>query len=763
MSLVPLSSTTHWLLDEHRLADGHALVPGTGFIEIAVDALAEMVPDSGCEIRDLQFLSPLAVGEGQAKRARVKIQIHDQDFEFELQSLHRASNGRYGWLTHAQGYMAAIAPESPPAVRLGLLRKRCRARTVSIVGQELQSGQELHVRFGPRWRVLREIHYGDREALAYLELPAEFKSDLDHFKVHPALLDLATGCAMELIEGYDPATSVLWVPQRYAKIRVYQALPSRIVSWIRNHRPNHVDEDTATFDITLCDESGRPLVEVECFTIQKSLHNNWLDSLDRIPIAALEPDRVTASTNIWNADLDPATRALHYNVSQGILAEEGMYAFNSVVQGFGGPEIVVSSLDLNSLCEQSERLAVTRQTNKILFQRPPVDNDYVAPSGDIEHKLVEYWQELLGIESVGVQDSFFELGGHSLVAVRLFAKIKSAWDVSLPVGTLFEAATIQELAKLIPVVQDRRTAESKEISSSRRLENSEHWTSLVPIRKTGSRPPLFCVAGKGGNPMNLRHLAARLGEDQPFYGIQHRGVDGVLPPHESVEEMAFACVQDIRKIQSSGPYLLGGFSAGGLVAFEMARILRNAGENIALLALLDTWDPGYVEKHKLRTLANHVRLLKKRGLVYAYEKSMARIMRLLTRRGGANGSRPADAHIQQAMSPQDATVQAWKKMEESYVVRPFPGNGILFRPYRTSTDADWVSLRVGNEYNGWDKILLGGVRVFEVPGGHSTMCEEPHVRILAKRLTYAIHECSFTCTTGDRSEDSALSEPVYSP
>ncbi len=360
-----------------------------------------------------------------------------------------------------------------------------------------------------------------------------------------------------------------------------------------------------------------------------------------------------------------------------------------------------------------------------------------APNNDIETQLVEFWQELLGISSVGIHDSFFDLGGHSLVAVRLFSKIKSAWNVSLPVGTLFEAPTIYELAKLIPVVQARRTTASTATAEYHTSEASPEWTSLVPIRKTGSRPPLFCVAGKGGNPLNLRYLATRLGDDQPFYGIQHRGVDGVLPPHKSIEEMARACIRDIRSVQPHGPYLLGGYSAGGLVAFEMARALKASGEVVAMLALIDTWDPAYAELDGIRRLAMHLKMMGCRGVGYLYQKIRDRVDHYFLRSGDNNRSVVGEQKSNRADSLQQANVQAWKAMEEKYVVRPFDGNGLLFRPYRTM-DVDWSSLRHGNEFNGWDKFLLGGIDVVQVPGGHLTMCEEPHVRILAKRFAHAI-------------------------
>jgi thioesterase domain-containing protein/NAD(P)-dependent dehydrogenase (short-subunit alcohol dehydrogenase family)/acyl carrier protein len=751
ISLAPLCVKHQWLLDEHRLANGRPLLPGTSFVELAAAALTEVSETTTCELRDLRFLCPLAVDEGETKRARVRLLRHEHHWEFELQSLHSAPQGRCGWLTHVQGQVAASQASPRSTVSLAELARRCDAGEELSDPAGLRTAQEDHVKFGPRWRVLRRIAFGEGEALAQLALPQPFHGDLRTFHAHPALLDIATGCGMPLIEGYDPRNSVLWVPVGYGRILIHRPLPSHIYSWIRNRGRNHVDQQTAAFDVTILDTDGQVLIEIEDFTIQQAPHEDLLARLSRIAPTALEADRPQASSSIWNTDLDPATRVLYHNVSQGILAEEGMRAFDRVIDGYAGGEVVISSLDVHAIKEQSARLTRPAVDDVMAFERPPLDNDYVPPSTEIQRRLVEYWQEMLGIESVGIHDSFFDLGGHSLVAVRLFAKIKGQWDVSLPVGTLLEAPTIAELAKLIPQPDDRQTATSSSPTrAAGRDAQPAPWTSLVAIRKPGSRPPMFIVAGKGGNPMNLRHLAARLGDDQPVYGIQHRGVDGLLPPHESIEEMALACIADVQRVQPRGPYLLGGFSAGGLVAFEMARALRQNGDAVALLVLLDTWDPGYVEARRGEKLARHLQLLRTRGPAYVLERLAARARQWWSGDCAAGGAAadlgtpgPMTGRITET-SPHNLAMHAWTAMQDKYVARPLQAKGVLFRPYRTTGPADWTSLRVGNHYNGWDKFLLAGVDVVELPGGHSTMCEEPHVRILAKRLTKIIDDALST-------------------
>ncbi len=378
ISLVPLSVASHWLLDEHRLADARPVMPGTASVELFVDAFAEIQGRLGCEIRDLQFVAPLTVDGGASTRARIKFEQHDDGWNVELQSYHRALEGSFGWLTHSTAKVVAAPGGEFSRLPLAKLRDRCQTKTRSNCGQTERDGQNRHMRFGPRWQVLHEIRYGNSEALAELELPTCFADDVRHYQVHPALLDMATGCAMQLIEGYDAENAELWVPKSYRRILIHDALPTRLFSWIRNHGSNQVDDDTATFDVTIADASGRCLIEVEGFTIQKIAQRDLLATIARVPMAALEPDRIALPDHAWKDDLDPVTRALYHNVRQGILPEEGMRAFNKVVAGCARSEVVVSSLDLNALSEQTQSASSGRNSVTIRFQRPSLDNDYVC-------------------------------------------------------------------------------------------------------------------------------------------------------------------------------------------------------------------------------------------------------------------------------------------------------------------------------------------------------------------------------------------------
>lgn len=201
--------------------------------------------------------------------------------------------------------------------------------------------------------------------------------------------------------------------------------------------------------------------------------------------------------------------------------------------------------------------------------------EYVAPRSEMEKQLAGIWSRILNlpVEKIGINDSFFELGGHSLSVVQLMAKINKAFGQLLPLAVMFTAPNIAGLAKLI---SDKETVPSQ---------------ILVPIQTNGNAPPIFGVPGAGGNVLSLRLLGKTLGESQPFYGLQAVGMDGATQPLESVEQTAQAYIAALKTIQPCGPYSLLGHSYGGVVAFEMARILLEQAEQISSLILIDSIAP----------------------------------------------------------------------------------------------------------------------------------------------------------------------------
>ncbi|EEW26718.1 type I polyketide synthase [Rhodobacter ferrooxidans] len=706
--------TDRWILDGHRTKEGQALIPGTGVLELAAEAMAaEGIAQF--ELRDLTFFRPLDVAEGTARDIRARLIRSDEGFGFDLQSA-VALAGRTGFQTNAQ---ARLMPITATPGRLETVPIAARCTAVTTDAQGIRSPQEAHLRFGPRWRVLTRAALGKGEGIAELALPEAFHGDLAQgWLLHPALLDLATGWAMGLIEGYAPTH--LWVPVSYARARVYAALPAQITSWVRNAGPNRAASAVATFDITLADASGTICMEIEGFTLHK------LDGA--LTLRPPEARDLVFDDAASAKPASPAEERLLHNLSQGIHAAEGAEAFRRAL-ATGLPQVIVSSLDLPALIAQAD--VVDTRPEGQSFARPDLDTAYLAPRNDIERTLTGFWQDLLGVGQVGVEDDFFALGGHSLIAVRLFAMVKKAYRVDFPISVLFEAPTIARCAALIEARIGPQDTAPQTATPTRR------FTHLVAMheREGGPKQPFFLVAGMFGNVLNLRHLAQLLGTDRPFYGLQARGLYGDAAPHATLPEAAADYIAELRQVQPHGPYLLGGFSGGGLTAWEMAQQLEAAGEEVALLVLLDT--PLPMRPSLTRRDKALIKLAELRAKGPGYLLDWARARWAWAR---CDQSLPAQA---EGAFHNAAIEAAFRAALPIYQIQPRSGATLLLRPKLDRcwqvSGGQWVS--AAKEYVFPDNDLTQfapALQVIEVPGDHDGMVLEPNVRVLAQRLAAVI-------------------------
>jgi amino acid adenylation domain-containing protein len=352
-------------------------------------------------------------------------------------------------------------------------------------------------------------------------------------------------------------------------------------------------------------------------------------------------------------------------------------------------------------------------------------HEFTAPRSAIEQALANIWQEMLAVEQVGVHDNFFELGGHSLLAVRLFAVIEKKFGKRLPLATLFQAPTVAQVAAILE--KDSRSAE---------------WSSLVPIQPLGSRQPFFCVHAVGGNVLEYYDLARHLGPDQPFYGLQSRGLDGKQQPHTRIAEMAAHYLKEIREFQPEGPYLIGGRSLGGMIAFEMASQLKAAGQEVGLLALLDSYPVGYTKMAQkagvlrstagrtVRRLRAHLSNLRgfsfREKSLYVFEKAQYAPIRMksLAWRAIYRCYKNLGRALPRAL--RDVQEFNWLAAH-TYVPHSYDGKVTLF----------WASRDVRASFDlvtGWRVLAGGGMDVHEIPGSHLDMIKEPHVSELAAKL-----------------------------
>jgi thioesterase domain-containing protein/acyl carrier protein len=341
----------------------------------------------------------------------------------------------------------------------------------------------------------------------------------------------------------------------------------------------------------------------------------------------------------------------------------------------------------------------------------------VAPRDELELQLTKIWEKVLGVKNIGMKDNFFDLGGHSLLVMQLFARIKKIFGRDLPLTTLFQAPTVEQLAGIL-----------------RQEDWSSPWSSLVPIHHDGTKPPFFCVHGCTGKVLFFYELARLLGPDQPFYGLSALGLEKGQVPHTQIEDMAAHYIKEIRTIQSNGPYFIGGSGAGCTIVLEMAQQLKLQGQNVALMALMapsllkpivSSTKP---EKY-FRSLRIYFRLLN------ILIKSSPRIPliksaffnRVLWRWKIFHRFIPIEIHRLRRF------IDAFGAARLSYAPQAYHGRITCFLRKEYSHNHKKV-------IGGWPEIADGGLDVRFVPGTILSMWQEPRVQILAEKLTACLNE-----------------------
>ncbi|GCE16173.1 amino acid adenylation domain-containing protein [Tengunoibacter tsumagoiensis] len=354
----------------------------------------------------------------------------------------------------------------------------------------------------------------------------------------------------------------------------------------------------------------------------------------------------------------------------------------------------------------------------------------VAPRNAIEMTLAAIWIDLLRLEQVSVTDNFFELGGHSLLAMQLLHRIKQQFGVTLPLSTLFQVPTIAQEAELLQ-------QEEQELSFMP--------SPIVTIQSMGSKRPFFCVHPVSGEAYTYLKLAQYLTHDRPFYGIQAQGLHRGQLPHLSVEEMAAYYIQELRAIQPEGPYLLGGYSFGGIVAFEMAQQLQAQGCRVDLLAMIDAIP--YVRQpqgplHWLRSLTINRRSKQSTSgisflrLTQSYTNIIASTLQeQLSEQATHNQWRYLlSLLLKAALIPQDThasqvrrflrVIKANENSRRNYQPQPYQGRITFF-------SRDDVSY---HPIEAWSPFTTEPIENYIVTGDHLTMMADPHVAGLAMRL-----------------------------
>jgi len=395
-------------------------------------------------------------------------------------------------------------------------------------------------------------------------------------------------------------------------------------------------------------------------------------------------------------------------------------------------------------------------------ERPSLGHPPIPPRTANERRLGELWADLLHLETVGIRDNYFDLGGTSLLAVDLFARIENLFGAKLPLTALVEAPTIAELTGL--------------------MEGEHARDSLVPLRGGGNKPAIFLVHDGDGETMLYRNLALRLDPDQPVYGLQPHGHSKHPMLHTRIEEMAAYHIEKMRTVQPRGPYFIGGMCAGGVIAYEIARQLQGQGETVGMVALIDAADvaaeeiPWRFANQRLRsfsTVLDHSdgqsvlrRLLTISGKAMKKAKNLSTF--LVQKRAGDLWAKLRmrlfrhylDRRLEPPRFLENIPVRTvYLFAEDSY--RPtgvLEGELILFRATEGENYDEPYINRYRDPLFGWGRRAAQGVRAYDVPGGHSSLLQEPNVQVLAGHMQ-AIIDNALAHATTDQYTDSLINIP----
>ena len=357
----------------------------------------------------------------------------------------------------------------------------------------------------------------------------------------------------------------------------------------------------------------------------------------------------------------------------------------------------------------------------------------VSPRDELEAQLAVIWEDLLQIRPIGVTDDFFDLGGHSLLAVRLAARIEQKWGRSLALSDFLMGSTIEELASRL-----RDPVKSSEASS------------LIPLGTSGPGHPLFLVHPIGGGVFSYNALARRLDGAHAVLGLQAAGLEGQVEPEADLVRMASRYVEAVLTEHPEGPYLLGGWSMGGVVALEMAMQLSAAGREVPLVFLIDCSAP--VPHHAPHAMSDRESLV-------AFVADLARTA------GRPTWTSPEHFRSLDPESIRDGTLEqstlgreiageigserlrrlhevyrANRLALDGYQPRTYSGRVILIRAESSRSDFESDLTR------GWKDLAVGGVTTYFVPGDHYTILQRPAVERLAEILAGEIE--GLESTTG---------------
>jgi thioesterase domain-containing protein/aryl carrier-like protein len=701
-----LTTDAHWVVDEHRTTGGVAVLPGTGHLEL-FGAAAEMSGNGSAVIERVALLEPLVVPDGRPVAVRLSIQPTD---EAGARRATIESDGGHGdWRLHSEANLVPGAPRELNGVDVVLDRPE------GTPALDLLAGPASRMQLGPRWRASHEAWRDDDVVLGRLSLAEPFGAEIDDWWAHPALVDVATAFGIALGDNPD----ALYVPVGYE--RVTRRAPVEAQVGVRS-RATTTSEGLLRVDILVTSGEESELLRIEGLSLLPVTTSLHIEVPEPTGHATDRPRRLSL--------LDLADEL-------GIVAEEGTELIDRLILS-GRPRLIASSLELDDLASllTPQRLDV-RVSHA---SSPDVTSEHGSIGDPVSVAIRGMWADLLGVSAATDDDDFFEMGGHSLIAIRLLSRIHKELGVRIQLAELFESPTISTLTAR--VLSERPDLADRSVSAEPNAgvapvgtgsKSKSESKSLVPITLEGDKPPIFVVHGAGGNVLFLWSLARALSGSRPVYGFQARGVDGEAMPDATIEDMAARYVEELRAARM-GPYIVGGYSGGGLVAYEMVRQLKSMGEEVDYLVLFDSPLPGQATPSRMNQNLNLARNLVRRGFgpmrPYLRMRMRNSLLRFIPQREGRAEELAQAARAIGAVDVEDSgfvnLFHYFSAAADRYQVVDVEVEAALIK-------ADRVWPVHPHDY-GWGQYINGHLDVVEAPGDHWAMFYPENAPRLAAAL-----------------------------
>lgn len=723
-----LQTPHDWVVAEHRTAQGQALLPGTGHLALLLWALDQGLAQRA-ELTDVALQWPLKVPDGVAVQVRVVITT---DVAGKGQVRLESDEGAgLAWTVHSEANWQTATDCADRWVPLATAPTDATQAAATLL-----ASQQAHIHFGSHWQAQGSWWQDLAGSQAKLELPptlGALATEVTGWRYHPALLDVVTALA---VNGVAPEADCVVAPVGYDRVKASHPIPQRIQVRVMPRSDSHLAIRSA--DVMIADMDGQLCMVIEGLSLK--VLKAWSDAV---------PSGTGGQADTGHRPRD-ASPLLTLARDLGIRATEGPWLMRRLLDS-PHHHLLATSVALADL------QALTRQPDggpDASGTAESVQAGTAAQPDGLPGRLTQMWADLLGVTSIGLDDDFFELGGHSLIAIRLMARIQRELGVRLQLSALFGAPTVRRLADLL--IQERpalgeptggsgpaqpptnagpSAGQARPASTAGTRARAE--TSLVAIRPEGTATPFYIVHGAGGNVLFLWSAVRSLPPGQPVYGFQAVGLEGNSLPDGSIEAMADRYTAELLTAQPQGPFLLGGYSGGGLIALEMANRLQAAGHQVTCVVLFDSIAPQHIIPPPAERLRNVVGNAVASGL-----PALTPYLVALARRWGGKylgALLPASAATQPAKAD-DAPLGFHDVSEQGMVdLSPhFDRIARLWVPGRYAVDA--VLLRVEEAWPKyqpdyyWSRYVSGRVETVTVPGDHHSMFATHNSQALAACL-----------------------------